>query len=99
MKVIKVSTRPVFVPEETPAGEFSKPVTESVLQDSAFFAAQVLGSGPLRMGSAQTKLKLRNKVEGTLNETLKVPQLIDSLTDFLSEVVKEDPQRATLFGI
>ena len=51
------------------------------------------------MSSAQTKLKLRNKVEGTLNETLKVPQLIDSLTDFLSEVVKEDPQRATLFGI
>jgi len=99
MKVTKVSTSPVFIPEETPQGEFSKPATESVLQDSAFFAAQVLGTGPLRMGSAQAKLKLRTKVEGTLSETLKVPQLIDSLTDFLSEVVKEDPQRATLFGV
>lgn len=99
MKVTKVSTSPVFVPEETSQGDFSKPATESVLQDSAFFAAQVLSSGPLRISSAQAKLKLRNKVEVSLNETLKVPQLIDSLTDFLSEVVKEDPQRATLFGV
>ena len=99
MKVSKVSPRPVFAPEEAPNGDFSKPKSESVLQESAFFAAQVRGVGPLVISKAKSKLKLRKKVEASLSEVFKVPTLIDSLTDYLSEVVNEDPQRSRLLGI
>ncbi|MDL1870573.1 hypothetical protein FBR05_00010 [Deltaproteobacteria bacterium PRO3] len=97
MKVSKVSTRPVFAPEEAPQGDFPKP--ESALQESAFFAAQVRGIGPLKLNTAKAKLKLRKKVEASLTEVFKVPALIDGLTDYLAEVVNEDSQRARLLGI
>ncbi|MCC6272578.1 MAG: hypothetical protein IT572_03840 [Deltaproteobacteria bacterium] len=101
MKVSKVSTRPVFAPEEAPQGDFlkPKPKPESALQESAFFAAQVRGIGPLKLNTAKAKLKLRKKVEASLNEVFKVPALIDGLTDYLAEVVNEDSQRARLLGI
>jgi len=99
MKVSKVSTRPVFAPEEAPQGDFLKPKPESALQESAFFAAQVRGIGPLKLNTAKAKLKLRKKVEASLNEVFKVPALIDGLTDYLAEVVNEDSQRARLLGI
>lgn len=99
MKVSKVSTRPVFAPEEAPQGDFLKPKPESALQESAFFAAQVRGIGPLKLNTAKAKLKLRKKVEASLNEVFKVPALIDGLTDYLAEVLPEDPQRARLWGV
>ncbi|KAB2843250.1 hypothetical protein F9K50_00140 [bacterium] len=99
MKVSKVSTRPVFAPEEAPQGDFLKPKPESALQESAFFAAQVRGIGPLKLNTAKAKLKLRKKVEASLNEVFKVPALIDGLTDYLAEVLPEDPQRARLLGV
>jgi len=99
MKVTTVSNRSVLLPEGNPSGEFSAPKQESVLQESAFFAAQVRGMGPLRIGSAQSKLKLRQKVEASLHEVFKVPVLIDGLTDFLSEVAKEDSDCAALLGV
>ncbi|MCC7343651.1 MAG: hypothetical protein IT573_01855 [Deltaproteobacteria bacterium] len=97
MKVSKVSTRPVFAPEEAPKGDFLKP--KSALQESAFFAAQVRGIGPLKLNTAKAKLKLRKKVEASLTEVFKVPALIDGLTDYLAEVMNEDPQRARLWGV
>ena len=99
MKVSKVSTRPVFAPEDAPNGDFLKSKPESALQESAFFAAQVRGLGPLKLNKAKAKLKLRKKVETTLNDAFKAPSLIDGLTDYLSEVVFEDPQRARLLGV
>lgn len=99
MKVSKVSTRPVFAPEEAPKGDFLKPKPESALQESAFFAAQVRGIGPLKLNTAKAKLKLRKKVEASLTEVFKVPALIDGLTDYLAEVMNEDPQRARLWGV
>ncbi len=99
MKVTSVSNRSVPLPEGTPSGDFSTPKQESVLQESAFFAAQVRGMGPLRIGSAQSKLKLRQKVEANLQEVFKVPVLIDGLTDFLSDLAKEDSLCANLLGV
>lgn len=99
MKVTKVSTRPVLATEGAPQGDFLKPKPESALQESAFFAAQVRGIGPLKLNTAKAKLKLRKKVETSLTEAFKVPALIDGLTDYLSEVVHEDVQRARLLGV
>ncbi len=99
MKVTKVSSRSVLVSEEAPKGDFLKSKPEPTLQDSAFFAAQVRGLGPLRISSAKAKLKVRQRVEASLQDTFKVPALIDGLTDYLSEVTKEDPIFASLLGV
>jgi len=100
MRVSKVSSHPVLAPAPVETAE-EKPTAnqDSGLQDFAFFAAQVRGVGPLPIGAAQLKAKLRSKIEESLNHIFQVPQLVDSLTDYLAEVVHEDPHGGELFGV
>ncbi|HEX5034136.1 MAG TPA: hypothetical protein VFW62_06615 [bacterium] len=48
---------------------------------------------------ASAKLALRGKIESSLHHLFQVPQLVDGLTDYLSEVVAEDDQSALAWGI
>ncbi|HCU24752.1 MAG TPA: hypothetical protein DF383_07025 [Deltaproteobacteria bacterium] len=48
--------------------------------------------------SAQWKQQVRTCIESRLYEAFKAPHLIEGLTDFLCEVLSEDPARRKLFG-
>ena len=67
-------------------------------EDSSFFAGQVRGLGASTL-DASAKLALRGKIESSLHHLFQVPQLVDGLTDYLSEIASEDDQKAMAWGI
>jgi len=67
-------------------------------EEASFFAGQVRGLGASTL-DASAKLALRGKVESSLHHIFQVPQLVDGLTDYLSEVVSEDDQSALVWGV
>ena len=67
-------------------------------EEASFFTGQVRGLGASTL-DASAKLALRGKIESSLHHLYQVPQLIDGLTDFLSEVISEDDQSAIAWGV
>lgn len=67
-------------------------------EEAPFFTGQVRGIASLTL-DASAKLALRGKIESSLHHIFQVPQLIDGLTDYLSEVVAEDDQSAVVLGV
>lgn len=65
--------------------------SESALP-AATFNASAVALDALHLGSS--KLALQSKIKENLHEVFQVPQLIDGLTDYLAEILANDPKHA-----
>lgn len=71
----------------------------SSVQDKIFQGNPMNGLKSLAFPTNQIKARLRKSIAKNLIESLKVPELVDGLVEFLFEIVKEDPAQARLLGI